>query len=110
MIHVLKAIASTRPPSAVSYEKVRSLRILARCGTVLWLSKVLAGRFRVYLVDSTDLPHEIPPFLQCRTESSHEEIHQTQGMACSIREKLMEQRPENFRECIGSALLFDAFC
>lgn len=110
MIHVLKAIASTRPPSAVSKEKVRSLRILARCGTMLWLSKVVTERFRVYLVDSTDLPREIPPFHQLRTESSGEEIHQAYGMECSIREKLIEQRAEMFRERIGSALLFDAFC
>jgi hypothetical protein len=107
MIHVLKAIASTRPPSAVSNEKVRSLRILARFGTIVWLSKVVAERYRVYLVDSVDLPCEIPPFIQRRTEASREEIHQTYGMECSIR---VERRSEHFRERIGSALLFDAFC
>jgi hypothetical protein len=106
MIHVLKAIASTRPPSAVSIEKVRSLRILARCGTIVWVSKVVAERFRVYL----NLPCGIPPFIQRRMEASREEIHQTYGMECSIREKLMERRSEHFRERIGCALLFDAFC
>jgi hypothetical protein len=110
MIHILNTIASSRPPAAVSKETVRSLMILARCGTTIWVSKVVAETFQGYFADPMDLPCELPPFIQRRTDTVQEEIRQKYAMERSIRERLMERRSEIFRERIGSALLFDAYC
>jgi len=115
MIHTLHKIASTRPPAAVSPETVRIFTTFARCGTVFWVSKAVAQKVQSYRqsIDTpieSELPCELPPFIQRRTDTILEGIREKRATERRIRKRLFERRAEDSRERIGSALLFDAYC